>query len=170
MWILKHYEFKTDRIASLIWLIFIIHQAAMGGLSWVLESRKESELMSNSFKSLNPVILFHQELVANGSMQVPRYIFSMPAALCITNSSVLWNVATIYCPEISANDPTLAVVNAFGCSSPFWIQFVLALIQGFKSNIMPFSPTTNDRSYGVWVWISSQGPFLIVENSVLSIG
>lgn len=139
MGILKRYEFKTDRFASFIWSLFTTHQAAMGGLSWVLESRKESELTSNGFKSLNSVILLHQELVANGSMQVPRYIFSMPAALCVTNSNVLRNVAAIHCPEISANHQTLAVLNTFGCSSPFWIQFVMFLIWGFKSNITPFS-------------------------------
>lgn len=94
----------------------------------------------------------------------------MPAALCIINSSALRNAAAIHGPEISANHQTFAVVNAFGCSSPFWIQFVLVLIWEFKFNMMPFSPTTNDRSYGVWVWISRQGPFLIVEDSVLSVG
>lgn len=97
-------------------------------------------------------------------MHVSRCIFECQQ-LSVLQTCVLWNITAIHSLRLQLTK-TLAVVDAFGCSS-FWIQFVLVLIWEFKSNISAFSHTVNERSYGIWIWISNLDPSLIVENNVI---
>lgn len=131
----------------------------MRGLSWVLQSRKDSALPSSSFKQQNPLILLHQEFVANGSMRVPR----RDLQLFVLQTHVLWNSAVL-CSVIPTDCQGFAVVNAFGCSSA-WIQFLLVLIWKFKSSISLFYHTINERPCSVWIRISCSGSSQVVENS-----
>lgn len=84
--------------------------------------------------------------------------------LFVLQTHVLWNSA-IHCSMFPTDCQGFAVVSAFGCSSS-WIQFLLVLIWKFKSSILLFYHTINERPYSVWIRISCSGSSQVVENSV----